>query len=81
MRSDAKRPQNLRPNAPPPDGYLLSVDRKFKTRYETSSEAVSAAEKLKSNFPAIKVAVFDVLNNSYTAIEPSQILNEADSAN
>ncbi len=34
-----------------------------------SAEAVVAAEKLKSNFPAIDVAVFDVINKSYTAID------------
>lgn len=68
MHSVSKTPQNLRANEPPQDGYLLSVDRKLKTRYDTSNEAVVAAEKLKSNFPAIEVAVFDVLNKSYLRV-------------
>jgi len=68
MRSDAKTPQNIQPNAPPRDGFVLSVDRKFKTRYETADEAVSAADKLKANFPAIDVAIFDVINKTYTAV-------------
>lgn len=59
MNQDAKRTANLRANAMPVDGYVLSVDGKLKTRYENSSEAMAAALILKQSFPAIQVAVYD----------------------
>jgi hypothetical protein len=69
MKQDNKMPENLRANAVPTDGYVLSVDGKLKTRYETSKEAVTAAEKLKQNFPVIQVAVFDAAERMYSPVE------------
>ena len=47
MSQDTKKPANLRANAMPPDGYVLAVDGKLKTRFETSQEAMTAGAKLK----------------------------------
>jgi len=69
MISDPKRPENLKANTIPSDGYLLSVDGKLKTRYETATEAASAGEKLKMNFPAVQVAVFDATTRTLTPVE------------
>ena len=69
MTSDSRRPENLRANRIPPDGYLLSVDGKFKTRYETAEEATSAGEKLKVSFPVVQVAVFDAATKTLTPVE------------
>jgi hypothetical protein len=69
MSSDSRRPENLQANRIPPDGYLLSVDGKFKTRYETAEEATSAGEKLKVNFPVVQVAVFDAASRTFTPVE------------
>ena len=69
MKQENKKPENLRANAVPTDGYVLSVDGKLKTRYETSKEAVTAGAKLKQNFPVIQVAVFDAAERSYTPVE------------
>jgi len=52
----------------PTDGYVLSVDGKLKTRYETSKEAETAASKLKDNFPTIKVAVYEATTRTYTSV-------------
>ena len=69
MISDSRRPENLRANRIPPDGYLLSVDGKFKTRYETAEEATNAGEKLKMNFPVVQVAIFDAAAKTLTPVE------------
>ncbi len=68
MKQENRKPENLRANAVPTDGYVLSVDGKLKTRYQTSKEAVTAGEKLKLNFPVIQVAVFDAAERSYTPV-------------
>jgi hypothetical protein len=69
MISDSRQPENLKANRIPPDGYLLSVDGKFKTRYETAAEATSAGEKLKMHFPVVQVAVFDATTRTFTPVE------------
>ncbi|HEY5217645.1 MAG TPA: hypothetical protein VIJ17_12230 [Pseudolabrys sp.] len=62
------KPVNLRANAMPSDGYILAVDGKLKTRYETSEEAMTAGSKLKQSFPVIQVAVFDAKQRIYTPV-------------
>ena len=69
MMSDSRQPENLKANRIPSDGYLLSVDGKFKTRYETVEEATSAGEKLKISFPVVQVAVFDATTRTFTPVE------------
>jgi hypothetical protein len=64
---DTKKPANLRANAIPVDGFVLSVDGKLKTRYETSEAAMTAAAQLKQSFPVIQVAVYDAAQRVYMA--------------
>jgi hypothetical protein len=64
-----QKPENLRANAMPRDGYILAVDGKLKTRYETSEEAMTAGSKLKQSFPVIQVAVYDAKERAYTPVE------------
>jgi hypothetical protein len=69
MSQVAKQPTNLRADAVPTDGYVLSIDGKLKARYETSKEAMTAASKLKQSFPVIHVEVYDAAERKYTAVE------------
>lgn len=66
--SETKKPANLRANAMPIDGFVLSVDGKLKKRYETSEEAVTAGSKLKQDFPVVQVAVYDASERVYTPV-------------
>lgn len=67
------RPKNLLANAVPTDGYILLVDRKMKTRYESSNEAMTAALKLKQSYPLIQVAVYDASLRMYTAVDLQEL--------
>jgi hypothetical protein len=69
MNQDTKKPTNLRANAMPIDGYVLSVDGKLKTRYESSKDAIAAGAKLKQSYPMIQVAVYDAAERNYTPVE------------
>ena len=69
MSDETIRAKNLRANAVPADGYVLSIDGKLKTRYETESEAMSAGAKLKQNFPVIQISVFDAAARTYAPVE------------
>jgi hypothetical protein len=69
MNQDTKKPANLRANAMPIDGHVLSVDGKLKTRYESSKDAIAAGAKLKQSYPMIQVAVYDAAQRNYMPVE------------
>ena len=73
MSQDTKKPANLRANAMPTDGYVLAVDGKLKTRFETSQEAITAGAKLKQSFPVIQVAVYDAAERKYAPLESQKL--------
>ena len=66
---EVKKPENLRANAMPIDGFVLSVDGKLKAQYETSKDAMTAASKLKQSYPVIQVAIYDAIARIYTPVE------------
>ncbi len=66
---EATKPVNLRANAMPKDGFILSVDGKLKTRYETAKDATAAGEKLKQSYPVIQVAIYNAVERVYTPVE------------
>jgi len=72
MSEVTKQAANFRADAIPTDGYVLSVDGKLKTRYETSKEAMTAGSKLKQSFPVIHVEVYDAAERKYTAVEAQE---------
>ncbi len=69
MTKAATKPANLRANAMPTDGYVLVVDGKLKTRFDSSEEAMTAGTKLKQSFPVIQVAVLDAAGRISTPVE------------
>jgi hypothetical protein len=66
---ETKKPANLRANAMPVDGFVLSIDGKLKTRYENAKDANAAGAKLKQSYPVIQVAVYDAAERNYTPVE------------
>jgi len=77
---EAKRPANLRANAMPVDGFVLSIDGKLKMRYESAKDATAAGAKLKQSYPVIQVAVYDATARVYTPVELEGKRDEAASA-
>ncbi len=68
-REESRQPQNLRANATPIGGFVLSVDAKLKTRYESSEEAMAAGVKLKERYPVIQVAIYDAVARVYIPVD------------
>jgi hypothetical protein len=68
MSVDKAKPVNLPANVMPRDGYVLTVDGKLKTRFDTPEDAMTAGQKLKQDFPVLQVAVFDGAARSYTPV-------------
>ena len=72
MAEDAKKLAQVRADAIPTDGYILTVDGKLKTRYETEQDAAAEAAKLKQRFPVIQVSVYDAAAGTYTAVDTQE---------
>jgi hypothetical protein len=66
---ETKKPVNLRANVMPSDGFVLQIDGKLKTRYDSSEEAVTAGRSLKERYPVIQVAVYDAAERVYTPLQ------------
>jgi hypothetical protein len=66
---EARKPENLRANVVPVDGFVLSVDGKLKTRYESVKDAAAAGAKLKQSYPVIQIAVYDATERKYIPVE------------
>jgi len=49
--------------------FLLQVDRQTKGSYTTLEAAKAAASVIKKNYPIVKVAVYDSVDNSNTLVE------------
>ncbi len=69
---ETKKPENLRANAVPVDGFVLSVDGKLKTRYESAKDAAAAGAKLKHSYPVIQIAVYDATERKYIPVEAQE---------
>jgi hypothetical protein len=69
MAEDAKKSIKTRVDKVPTDGYILTVDGKLKTRYETEHGAAAEAAKLKQRFPVIQVSVYDARVGIYTPVD------------
>jgi hypothetical protein len=66
------RPKNPTANVLPTDGYVLEVDGKFKSEYESSEAALKAGLELKKKYPHIQVRVYDAKERTRTPVELSQ---------
>ena len=63
------RPKNPSANTIPSEGYVLEIDGKFKSEYETSEAAMKAALELKKKYPQIQVNVYDAKEHTRTLVE------------
>ena len=66
------RPKNPSANVLPTEGYVLEVDGKFKSEYESSEVALKAGLELKKKYPHIQVRVYDAKERTRTPVELSE---------
>ena len=59
MNNKTEKPATPRTDVAPTVGYVLSVDRKLKTQFESSGDAMTAALRFQQAYPVLQVEVFD----------------------
>jgi hypothetical protein len=64
----ATRPKNPSANLTPTEGYVLEIDGKYKSEYETSGAAMKAGLELKKQYPQIQVMVYGAKERTRTMV-------------
>jgi hypothetical protein len=67
--NDTTMPKNLSANTIPSKGYVLEIDGKFKSEFETSDAAMKSALDLKKKYPQIRVNVYDAKEHARTLVD------------
>jgi hypothetical protein len=65
------RPKNPSANVLPTEGYVLEIDGKFKSEYETLEAAMREGLELKKKYPQIQVKVYSAKERTRTPVELS----------
>jgi hypothetical protein len=63
------RPKNPSANIRPTEGYVLEIDGKFKSQYETSEQATKVGLELKTKYPQIQVKIYDAKARTWLPVE------------
>lgn len=53
------RPKNPSANVMPTEGFVLQIDGKFKSQYDSPEQAMKAGLELKKKYPFLQVIVYD----------------------
>lgn len=67
--NDMTRPKNPSANTIPSEGYVLEVDGKFKSEFDTAEAAMKSALELKKKYPQIQINVYDAKGHLRTLVE------------
>jgi hypothetical protein len=57
--NSSARPKNPSANVLPTEGFVLQIDGKFKSEFETAAQAMKAGLELKKKYPYLQVIVYD----------------------
>ena len=66
--NDTTMPKNPSANTIPSKGYVIEVDGKFKSEFETSDAAMKSALDLKKKYPQVQVNVYDAKEHARTLV-------------
>lgn len=72
MSNGTTRPKNPSANVLPSDGFVLEIDGKFKSEYQTAEQAMKAGLELKKKFPYIQVVVYGAKERTRTLVAQSE---------
>jgi hypothetical protein len=67
--NDTTMPKNPSANTIPSKGYVLEIDGKFKSEFETSDAGMKSALDLKKKYPQIQVNVYDAKEHARTLVD------------
>jgi hypothetical protein len=63
------RPKNTSASTIPSEGYVLEIDGKLKSEFQTSEAALKSGLELKKKYPQIQINVYDAKERARTLVE------------
>jgi len=67
--NDTTRPRNTSASTIPSEGYVLEIDGKLKSEFQTSEAAMKSGLELKKKYPQIQINVYDAKERARTLVE------------
>ena len=67
--NDTTRPKNTSASTIPSEGYVLEIDGKLKSEFQTSEAALKSGLELKKKYPQIQIHVYDAKERARTLVE------------
>jgi hypothetical protein len=65
---EPKLKKATRADRPPTEGFVMVVDGRFKSQFNTVQAAEASAGKLKSNYPMLRIEIYDAVNQVHTLL-------------
>ena len=66
--NDTPRPKNTSASTIPSEGYVLEIDGKLKSEFQTSEAAMKSGLELKKKYPQIQINVYDAKERARTLV-------------
>ena len=66
--NDTTRPKNTSASTVPSEGYVLEIDGKLKSEFQTSEAAMKSGLELKKKYPQIQINVYDAKERARTLV-------------
>ena len=67
--NDTPRPKNTSASTIPSEGYVLEIDGKLKSEFQTSEAALKSGLELKKKYPQIQINVYDAKERARTLVD------------
>ena len=67
--NDTTRPKHTSASTVPSEGYVLEIDGKLKSEFQTSEAAMKSGLELKKKYPQIQINVYDAKERARTLVE------------
>ena len=67
--NDTPRPKNTSASTIPSEGYVLEIDGKLKSEFQTSEAAMKSGLELKKKYPQIQINVYDAKERARTLVD------------
>lgn len=58
----------LRADRPPTEGFVIIVDKHFKSEFDTAEAAETSGRKLKAAYPMLQIEIYDAANKTRTLL-------------
>ncbi|WP_224741321.1 MULTISPECIES: hypothetical protein [unclassified Bradyrhizobium] len=68
LSTDEPEKKPLRADRPPTEGFVIIVDKHFKSEFDNVEAAETAGRKLKAAYPMLQIEIYDAVSKTRTLL-------------